>query len=73
MTTAEKLEKLEEIMDLEPNTLKEDDVLSEYEEWDSVAALSLIAFMDEEFGKAVKGAEIKAFVTVSDVLAIMEN
>lgn len=73
MTTQEKLEKLEEIMDLEPNTLKETDLLSDYEEWDSVAALSFIAMMDEEFGKAVKGAEIKKFVTFADVLAVMEK
>ena len=73
MTTAEKLEKIEEIMDLEPNTLKETDVLSDYDEWDSVAALSLIALMDEEFGKAIKGSDIKEFKIVADIIAIMEK
>lgn len=72
MTTQEKLEKLEEIMDLDPNTLKEKDELEEYGEWDSIAALSFIAMMDEEFGKTVKGADIKALKTVADALAIME-
>lgn len=72
MTNQQKLEKLEEIMDLEAGELKEDSVLSEYEEWDSIAILSFIALMDEEFGKIVKGAEIKQCVTVKDAMDMME-
>lgn len=73
MTNQEKLEKLEEIMDLEANTLKPEDALADYEEWDSIAILSFIALMDEEFEKEVNGATIKTFKTVQDVLNCMEN
>lgn len=72
MTKQEKLEKLAEIMDLEVEEIDENGVLADIDEWDSVASLSFIAMMDEEFGKAVKGAEIKQFVTVQDVLDAME-
>lgn len=72
MTNQEKLEKLEEIMDLEAGELKEDSILSEYEEWDSIAVLSVIALLDEEFEKIVKGADIKKCVTVKDVMDLME-
>lgn len=72
MSDQEKLEKIAEIMDLEVEDLKEDALLSDYEEWDSVAVLSFIALMDEEFGKAVKGAEIKEFVTIKDVMDAMK-
>ena len=71
MTNQEKLERLEEIMDLDAGELKEDSVLSEYEEWDSIAILSVIALMDEEFGKTVKGADIKACITVKDIMDMM--
>lgn len=72
MSNQEKLEKIAEIMDLEVEELKEDALLADYEEWDSVAVLSFIALMDEEFGKAVKGAEIREYVTVKDIMDAME-
>jgi len=72
MSNKEKLLLLEEIMDIDEGTLAEDTVLSEIEEWDSIAILSFIAMMDEEFGKTVKGVEIKSFVTAKDAMDIME-
>lgn len=72
MSNQEKLEKIAEIMDVEVEEVKEEAALADYEEWDSVAILSFIALMDEEFGKAVKGAEIREFVTVKDVMDAME-
>lgn len=72
MTNQEKLEKIAEIMDLEPEEIKEDAILAEYDEWDSVAVLSFIALMDEEFGKEVRGGEIRKLITVNDLMNIME-
>jgi len=72
MSTQERIELLEEIMDLDAGTLKLEDVLADYEEWDSLTALTLISEMDERFGKKITGEEIKAFKTVADVIAIME-
>lgn len=72
MNTQERIELLEEIMDLDPGTLKEDDVLASYEEWDSLTALTFISEMDERFGKKITGEDIKAFVTVADAIAVMQ-
>ena len=72
MSTKERIELLEEIMDLDPGTLKEEDVLSSFEEWDSLTALTFISEMDERFGKKVTGDQIKAFVTVADAIAVMQ-
>ena len=72
MSTKERIELLEEIMDLDPGTLKEEDVLSSVEEWDSLTALTFISEMDERFGKKVTGDQIKAFVTVADAIAVMQ-
>ena len=44
---------------------------ADIEEWDSVAILSFIAMMDEEFNKAVKGAEIREAKTVQDLFELM--
>ena len=72
MNEKEKLNLLEEIMELDENTLSPDDILEEYAEWDSISALSFIAMMDEKFGKTISGKEVKEFKFVSDALNIME-
>lgn len=72
MSEKERIELLEEIMDLEPGTLHVNDTLSDYDEWDSLTALTFISEMDERFGKKVTGDQIKALVSVADAIAIME-
>lgn len=71
MTNKEKINMLEEILELDEGALKEDTVLKDLEEWTSMAALSLIVLMDEEFGKKLTGKQIKEFMTVADILEQM--
>lgn len=73
MTEQERLNELEEIMELDEGTLKMEDTLDSYVEWDSVTILSLISWMDETHGKTVSGEDFKNLVTVADVIAMMEN
>lgn len=72
MSTEERIALLEEIMDLDEGTLSVDDNLADYQEWDSLTALTFISEMAERFGKKVTGAELKAFKTVAEAIAIME-
>jgi acyl carrier protein len=72
MSEQEKIAKLEEIMELDEGELKKTDVLNDFDEWDSIAVLSYIAILDSEFGKTIKGSEVKAFVTVQDAIERME-
>ena len=72
MSEQEKIALLEETMDLDEGALTPDTVLSELDEYTSLAMLSLIVMFDDEFGRRVTGAEVKAFKTVSDILALME-
>ncbi len=72
MDNKRKLELLEEMLELDENTLKEDTLLDEIEEWDSVAALSLIVLLDEEFDKTISGKQIKEFKTIGDILEFMD-
>ena len=71
MTTEKKIELLEEMLDVDAGTLKPETVLESLEEWDSMAKLSLIVLMDDEFGKKLASAEIKGFETVGDILNFM--
>lgn len=71
MNVQEKISMLEELMDLDEGTLMTETVLSEIEEYDSMAKLSLIVMMEDEFGVKLTSQEVKAFETVGDIIARM--
>ncbi len=73
MTEKEKIALLEETLELDEGTLTADTVLADVDEYDSMAKLSLIVLMDDEFGVKLTGDMIKAFVTVGDILKLMVN
>lgn len=68
MTELELIEMLEEIMDVDEGTLAMDSELADFEEWDSLSILSLIATAKQKFGKALTADIIKGFTTVADVV-----
>lgn len=72
MTVKEKLNLLEELLFIDNNTLEEDSELTDFEQWNSMAAISLIAMFDDVFGKELKPAEVKKFETVKDIIEKME-
>ncbi|WP_102411430.1 phosphopantetheine-binding protein [Beduinella massiliensis] len=71
MTEQEKLALLEETLEVEEGTLTAETVLADVEEYDSLTKLSLIVMMDDEFGVVLNSEKIKTFVTVGDILALM--
>ncbi len=71
MTEKEKIALLEDMLELESGTLNLDTELSSIEEYDSMAKLSLIVLMDDEFNKKLTGEQIRMFKTVGDILAFM--
>lgn len=73
MTNEEKIAILEELMEVDEGTLTPETLLSNIEEWDSVAFLSFIAMMDDEFGKTIKGSVVREQKTVADLMALMEK
>ncbi len=72
MTNREKLALLENMLELEEGELNEEIKLSELENWNSMAKLSLIVLMDDEFGKKLSGEQIRRFETIKDILNFME-
>ena len=71
MSTKEKLALLEDLFEMEEGTLAPEMTLESIEEWDSMTKLSLIVMMDDEFGKTLKGDDIKGFKIVQDILNFM--
>jgi len=71
MSEKEKLAKLEEILELEEGELRPEMELEDVDNYDSMAKLSLIVLMDDDFGKKLTGDDIKGFKTVQDILDFM--
>jgi acyl carrier protein len=72
MTNEEKIALIEETLDIESGSLKSETELSSVSEYDSMAKLSLIVLCDENFNKKLSGEQIRAFVTVGDILAFLD-
>ena len=72
MDKAKKAELLADILDVEPEEIKEDMDLAEIGDWDSLAILSFIVMMGDEFHKEVSGDQVKKLVTVADAFEMME-
>lgn len=72
MELKEKMALIEEVLDVEEGSLSPETALSDVDEWDSIAALSLIVMLDENFDKTISGAQIRALESVKDILAYME-
>ena len=71
MTQEEKIALLEDMLELDGGTLMPETELSSVDEYDSMAKLSLIVLMDDEFGKKLTGEQIREFNTVQDILDFM--
>ena len=73
MTEREKLALLEDMMELDEGALTVDMALDDIDEYDSMAKLSLIVLMEDEFGVKLTGDMIKGFETVGDIVALMNK
>ena len=73
MTKEEKIALLEDMLELEAGALNENTVLADVAEYDSMAKLSLIVLMDDEFNKKLTGEQIRKFKTIQDILNFMDE
>lgn len=73
MTNQEKIAMLEDAWEMDEGTLTEDTMLSDVDEYDSMAKLSLIVLMEDEFGVKLDSDTVKGFTTINDILKKMEG
>ncbi len=72
MTESVKMEKLEELLEVDQGVLTGATVLNDLDTWDSITKLSLIILMDEEFGVTLTGEQVKELISIQDILNLME-
>jgi acyl carrier protein len=62
--------KLAQILEVE--RVERTDVLSEFEYWDSLTVLSVLAMLDAEYGINLTAAELRRMKTAGDLAAALE-
>lgn len=70
MTQEEKMEQLAEVFDVELSSLSSQTALDTLH-WDSMAMLSVIAVLKNQYSKKVSGSELRAMRTIQDILDYM--
>lgn len=73
MSEREKLAMLEDMLELDEGDLSLDRALDDIDEYDSMAKLSLIVLMEDEFDVKLTGDMIKEFETVGDIVSLMNK
>jgi acyl carrier protein len=63
--------RLDEILDLPPGTVKGGEALSDFDGWDSMAMLGVIALADEHYGVTIPAKRIPACRTVDDLAGLI--
>ncbi|EHC5873786.1 acyl carrier protein [Salmonella enterica subsp. enterica serovar Eastbourne] len=66
-------EKLANILEVDVASLNDSTMLSEQEQWDSFAALSVVALLTEYTGKQITVKEMESISTIEDLLHLFND
>jgi len=61
------LELVKDVLEIDDRELNLQDKFKEYAEWDSLANLSLVAMLDEEFGVVIDNQKFKNMQTLQEL------
>lgn len=67
------LRQMEQILEMDPNSLNGLENLKDLEAWDSLAVLGLQAWVDATFGKSLDVPALTSAVTLEDVWRIVNQ
>lgn len=62
------LDLFKEVLEIEDKEISLNDEFREYDEWDSLAYLSVIAMLDDEFEIVIETEDFKKIRTVGDLI-----
>ena len=73
MTLKEKLNLIEEALEIDLNTITLESHLSDLDGYDSMGKLSIIVLADDEFNKKLSGERLREMNTVKDLVDFFES
>jgi len=62
---------LDELLELEPGTVKGSETLDSFEGWNSLAVISVMALVDEYFGVSLQPRQIAGCSTIADLMGLL--
>lgn len=62
---------LDELLELEPGTLKGPEALDNVEGWNSLAVISFMALVDDQFGISLQPRQIAECSTIADLTGLL--
>jgi len=71
VTTDSFCEKLAQVLDLE--AVEPSDIIQDLPDWDSLAALSVVAMLDSRFGVHINASDLKRLTTVQDLMDFVDR
>lgn len=63
----------EQFDETDASEIQADTCFQELDEWSSLTAMSIIAFVKTQYNKAITGKEIRSCETVQDLFALVQN
>ncbi len=67
------LASVKEVLEIEDRDLKLSDNFKEFKEWDSLANLTMVAMLDDEFGVVIDSQRFKKMITLQDVFNALQE
>ena len=67
------IELFKQTVDIEEDIVSLDTVFRSLEQWDSLAYLSVIAMIDEEYDVVIEGNDFKKLITIAELIAEIEK
>lgn len=67
------IELFKEVLEVDDKEINLTDEFRDYDEWDSLTYLSLIAMLDDEYEIIIETEEFKSIRTVQDLIAEVEK
>lgn len=58
--------------DTDPNEISAETIFQDLEEWSSLTAMGVIAFVKTEYGKTITGSEIRSCQTIKDLFDLVQ-
>lgn len=67
------LNQFKEVLELDSYDLTLDEPFRDLDAWDSLALLSVIAMIDDEYDVIIKGNQFKELNTLNDIITFIES
>lgn len=73
MDKADFLEKFKEAVEIENREIQPTDIFRDYDEWDSLANLSVIAMIDDEYDIVMDANTFAALTTIEELMEAIDS